>query len=255
MKYKIIISYDGSNYFGWQIQPNKNSIQAEIEKALSIILQEKIAIVGSGRTDAKVHAKGQVAHFLSSKILDLYRVQYSLNGILPKDIRILKIEKVSSNFHARFSATAKKYTYYINTSAYEDPFNRKYSYHFPYKIDYELLLQAKEKFIGTHDFTSFTNENKKKKNISFIRQIYKLDIKRENNLLIFEFEGSGFLYKMIRNIVGTLLDIATHKLKVEELSSIFAAKDRTKASRAMPPEGLFLMEVCYKKEISSKDSK
>ena len=255
MKYKLTIAYDGGNYFGWQIQPNKNSIQEEIEKALSLILQEKIKITGSGRTDAKVHAKGQIAHFSSSQNLNLHKLRYSLNGLLPKDIRILKIEKASASFHARFSATKKRYNYYINTAFYEDPFNRKYAYHFPYKIDYDLLLQAKEKFIGRHDFTSFANDHKKAKTKSFVREIYKLNIKQEKNLLIFEFEGSGFLYKMIRNIVGTLLDIATHKIKLEDLSAIFLAKDRAKASRALPPHGLFLMGVSYNETISEKDSK
>jgi len=253
--YKLIIAYDGTPYGGWQIQPNSVSIQSLIEKALHLILRKETPIIGSGRTDAGVHAKGQVAHFSAEEGLDLFKLRGSLNGILPPDIRILKLETVPDSFHARYSAVSKEYHYHLHLDAMMDPFRRLYALHVQSPLDLELMRQGALRFVGTHDFTSFANEGGSAKDP--VRTIFRLDICNVPGGVRLEFEGNGFLYKMVRNITGTLLDVARGKLSLEELDQIFAAKDRSAASAPAPPHGLFLMKVDYAKSvgISSNDVK
>ncbi len=255
-KYKLTISYDGTSYCGWQVQPNHTSIQELIEKALCIALKEKIKLHGSGRTDAGVHAKAQVGHFSTSKSFEIKKLQYSLNGILDPEIRILQIEPVHEDFHARFSAKRKIYHYQIDTGLYQNPFQRRYSYHLRRKIDRSLLKQGAQKFIGTHDFTSFTNDahmGSCKHNP--VRTIYELNVIEKGSHLVLEFIGNGFLYKMVRNIVGCLLDVATQKLSVEDISKILDKKDRSTSSATAPAKGLFLVEVVYESSTKTLCSK
>ncbi|WP_213106200.1 tRNA pseudouridine(38-40) synthase TruA [Candidatus Protochlamydia amoebophila] len=253
--YKLTIAYDGTNYSGWQIQPNASSIQQKIQEALCILLKkEKVVLVGSGRTDAGVHAKGQVAHFHFQDYIDLSRLHVSLNGLLPRDIRIKAVEPVSPRFHSQYSAIRKEYHYYLHLNRVMDPFQRLYSWHFQRKIDVNILKKAAILFTGTHDFTSFANEAHRgtaAKNP--VRTLYRLDIKPNEGGLRLEFEGDGFLYKMVRNIVGTLMDVASHKRAIEEIDQIFAAKNRRQASLAAPPEGLFLIQVFYENENGCLD--
>lgn len=245
--YNLTISYDGTEYSGWQIQPNSKTIQELIQNALEIILKEKVSLIGSSRTDSGVHALDQKAHFRSDLELDLKKTIYSLNGILPKDIRIIKLEKKEPSFHARYSAKSKTYHYFVNIGHFQSPFDNKYSFHFNEKFDLPLILQAAKYFVGTHDFTSFSNDHLKgSAAVNPIKTIYELNItKIDENKVLFEFKGDGFLYKMVRNIVGTLLDISSSKLSIDDLPKIFEAKDRTKAGRAAPAKGLFLVEVKY----------
>ena len=241
-KYKLTISYDGTRFAGWQIQSNGISIQATIEKALSTILRTSTEIVGSGRTDAGVHALAQVAHFVAESV-DLRRLLRSLNGILPPDIRILHIEEVDEAFHARYSALSKEYHYHLHLNPIMDPFKRLYVTHFPIPLDVSLLESTAKLFVGTHDFTSFANKGISIK--SPFRTITRLDVCHVPEGIRLEFEGEGFLYKMVRNITGTLLDVARGKITQTDVSKIFAAKDRAKAPPAAPPHGLFLMRVRY----------
>lgn len=245
--YKLILAYDGTKYKGWQVQPNAVTIQECLEKAVGILHKgERIAVIGSGRTDAGVHAKGQVAHFFSPKKFDLHRLLFSLNGLLPLDIRVKSVEIVDLDFHSRYSAISKEYHYHLHLQKVEDPFLHGYSWHFPWKIDIDLLKKAAHLFIGTHDFTSFANEKhagSAAKNP--VRTLYRLDVIEIENGVRLEFEGDGFLYKMVRNIVGTLMDVAIGKLILNDIKRIFEAKDRRKASQAAPPQGLFLMYVDY----------
>ncbi len=244
--YKLIIAYDGTNYGGWQTQPNAPSIQSHIEEVLKTVLRHPLSITGSGRTDAGVHALAQVAHFHFDHEIAVKRTLLSLNALLPPDIRIRDIQLAPTHFHARFSAKAKIYHYHIHLGASRDPFKRLYSYHPRYKVDLELLKKAAKYFIGTHDFSSFANEaHKGSASKDAIRTIYRLDIIEEEGGIRLEFEGNGFLYKMVRNSVGTLLDIAKGKIPIESLPSIFEAKDRRKAGKSAPPQGLFLIEVKY----------
>jgi tRNA pseudouridine38-40 synthase len=242
VKYKLTIAYDGTRFAGWQTQSNGISIQATIEESLSTILRIPTEIIGSGRTDAGVHALGQVAHFVAEPT-DLRRLLRSLNGILPTDIRVLHIEEVDEIFHARYSAISKEYHYHFHLSPIIDPFKRLYVTHFPIPLDIALLGATAKLFVGTHDFTSFANKGSSSK--SPIRTVTRLDVCHVPHGIRLEFEGEGFLYKMVRNITGTLLDVARGKITPDDVLKIFAAKDRTKAPPAAPAQGLFLMRVQY----------
>lgn len=255
-KYAMVITYDGSNYGGWQIQPNAISIQSLVEKALSTLCRESVAVVGSSRTDANVHALRQVAHFCVEKEVDPNKLQYSLNGILPRDIRILQIYPTSETFHARYSAKGKVYHYHLHLDPVLDPFTLLYSWHVPYKLDLSLLRKAAKYFIGEHDFTAFANESHKgAASKNGIRTLYRVDIVEEKGGIRLEFEGNGFLYKMVRNITGTLVDISRGRIPLEELPSIFSSKDRARAGATAPPHGLFLIKVCYEDKNSLKEGK
>ena len=254
--YKLTIAYDGTNYSGWQIQSNGISVQELIEKALTTSLRTPTSIHGSGRTDAGVHAFGQTAHFTHPDLLDLHKLLGSLNGLLPPDIRICSINPMPSDFHARFSASGKIYHYYLHLDPIQDPFFKQYRYHVPHPVDISLLEQAAAQFIGTHDFTSFSHEahtGSAAKNP--VRTLHRLSVVPIPKGIRLEFEGDGFLYKMVRNIVGTLLDISYGKIPLEQLPEIFAAKDRCRAGRTAPPHGLFLVEVIYQNATLERDSK
>jgi tRNA pseudouridine38-40 synthase len=245
--YKLTLSYEGTNYHGWQVQPNGDSVQSQVEEALQKIAQEPIRIVGSGRTDAGVHALGQVAHFTSTKPLPIERLLFSLNALLPKDIRIITVENLDYPFHAQHHATSKIYRYHLHLGKVLDPFKRLFSWHVAYPFDMELLLQAKEHLLGTHDFTSFSNEaHRGVAARDPIRTIYRIDIIPEAGGIAIEFEGDGFLYKMVRNMVGTLVDCAIGKKDPSTIPLLFEAKNRKLGSMAAPPQGLFLVKVIYR---------
>lgn len=253
--YKITIAYDGTAYSGWQIQPNGVTIQELFEQAVQTILRKKLGIIGSGRTDAGVHAAGQVAHFKTDAPLDLYRFQHSLNGLLPADIRVLSIEPTLENFHAQYSATGKIYHYHLHLDYVLSPFERYYRWHVREKIDPDLLKISALKFIGTHDFTSFANEahlGSAARNP--VRRMKRLDVISQPGGFRLEFEADGFLYKMVRNIVGMMVDVARGKRKLDEIEDIFATKDRRSAASAAPPQGLFLVKVHYPECFQNLDS-
>jgi tRNA pseudouridine38-40 synthase len=244
--YKLIIAYDGTAYCGWQIQPNGISIQELIQEKLSIISRIKISLIGSGRTDSGVHALGQTAHFYSPYINDCHRFLKSLNALLPNDIRLLQMEEVAKDFHAQYSTIGKIYHYHLHLDDVLDPFTRFYRLHVREKIDLNILKKAALQLIGKHDFTSFANEaHLGCASRNPIRILKRLDIIEQSGGIRIEFEGDGFLYKMVRNIVGTLLEIAAGKYSVEELQEILAAKDRKKAGQSAAPHGLFLVKVLY----------
>lgn len=244
--FKLLIAYDGTAYNGWQIQPNGTTIQEIIQNQLAIILKESVAIIGSGRTDSGVHALGQVAHFKYREAIDAYRLLGSLNGLLPQDIRIKEITSVPSHFHAQHSAIAKTYHYHLHLDKIMNPFNRLYRFHLREKISLDKLKTAAARFIGTHDFTSFANEaHKGVAAYDSVRTIKRLDIVEQDGGVRLEFEADGFLYKMVRNIVGTLLEVAGGKREEGEIPKIIAAKARPQAGKAAPPQGLFLVKVHY----------
>lgn len=252
--YKLTIAYDGTNYGGWQVQPNAISIQALVQQAIYTFTRQNVTLIGSGRTDAGVHALEQVAHFKCDKDLDLFKLISSLNGLLPMDIRVLKAEKVPLEFHSQCSAISKTYYYHLNVDRVQDPFTRLYSFHVREKIDIELLNQASRAFIGTMDFTSFANEaHSGCASRNPIRTIYRIDIIQEPGRIRLEFEGDGFLYKMVRNIVGTMLDVARGKKTLNDIPLILAARDRRKAGQAAPPHGLFLAKVNYRSKAMNDE--
>ncbi len=244
--YKLKIAYDGTLYSGWQMQPNGLSIQEVLQEAICKILNLEVKIIGSGRTDAGVHALAQIANFHSEKKIDLRRFYQSINSIIPKDIRVLDVSEVPLEFHAQYKAKRKVYHYHIALGKVQLPFKRLYATHFTYPFDLDLLRKASLFFVGTHDFTSFANQAYQgSAAIDPIRTLYRLDIIEEEGGIRLEFEGDGFLNKMVRNIVGTLLDVVVGNIDIEAIAAIFAARDRRKAGQLAPPQGLFLVEVVY----------
>lgn len=246
MKYKLSLSYDGTQYSGWQVQENAISIQTLVQNALSTILRHPVHITGSGRTDAGVHAIAQIAHFTTDVSIDRHRLLVSLNGLLPLDIRAFELTEAPDSFHARYSALRKIYRYHLHLSPIRNPFNQLYTVHIPYQLDLTLLRAAAKAFIGEHDFTSFSNEaHRGSAARDPVRTLFRLDVGEEEGGIFLEFEADGFLYKMVRNITGMLIDVARGKRPLSDIEAVFAAKDRTRASPAAPAHGLFLVEVIY----------
>jgi tRNA pseudouridine38-40 synthase len=244
--YKLLISYDGTSYGGWQIQPNALSIQAILENAVQIILRQEITIIASGRTDAGVHALGQVAHFRYSAPIDPSRFLYSLNALIPRDIRVQAIIPVSDKFHAQHSAIRKTYRYNLCLDEVQDPFRRLYSWHVRRRLDFAAIEEACRYLEGTHDFTSFANEAYKGSAAKDpVRTISSIVFHRDGSESYLEFTADGFLYKMVRSMVGTLIEVGAGKIEPSAIPYILAAKDRTKAGQVAPAHGLFLMEVIY----------
>lgn len=242
---KLIIEYDGTNYCGWQVQENGPTIQGSLEKALYAVTGEKAAVNGSGRTDAGVHARGQVANFVTDSSIPGDRFTYALNNKLPRDIVIKESIEAASDFHARFSAIGKKYSYLIYNSKFPSALLRNYAYHVNYceRLDIDRIRKAAEAFIGTYDFSGFMATGSIVKDT--VRTIYELSIEAEKDMLRFNFKGNGFLYNMVRIITGTLLYAGIGKIDPDEMKDIITSGDRTKAGITAPAHGLYLEEVYY----------
>lgn len=247
--YKMLIQYDGTRYDGWQKQESTgNTIQGKLETALSRILEEEIKVHGSGRTDAGVHAYGQTANFHTEKsdykgeALDV-ALKELLNEYLPQDIRVPVIKRAGDRFHSRLNARSKKYSYVIDNGEILNPFQRKYSYHYPHNLDVSRMEEASRLLIGEYDFIGFSSVKKTKK--STVRAIYYIGIEKIEQEIRIEIHGSGFLYHMVRIIVGTLLEIGEGSRPIEDITTILEKKNRTFAGHMAPPWGLFLKEVEY----------
>ena len=242
---KLIIEYDGTNYCGWQVQENGPTIQGYLEKALLAVTGENITVHGSGRTDAGVHARGQVASFTTESSIPQEKFAYALNNKLPGDIVIKKSEEVPLDFHARFSAIGKKYSYLIINSRFPSALLRNHAYHVNYceRLDICRIEIAAEAFIGTYDFSGFMATGSKVKDT--VRTIYELSVEREKELIRFDYKGSGFLYNMVRIITGTLLYAGIGKIDPEDMKDIILSKDRDRAGATLPARGLYLEEVYY----------
>jgi len=244
VRYKCQVTYDGAAFHGYQVQPKKRTVQSELEQALTRLHKgETVKVTASGRTDAGVHAKGQVIHFDSEINMPVSKWQVALNAILPGDIAINSVEIVEEHFHARFDAVGKEYRYFVDNRKIRDPFQRNYSYHYPYILGIEQIREACAHFIGEYDFTSFCSA--KTEVIDRVRTIYELDVSLEEEQLIFRFRGNGFLYNMVRIIVGTLLQVGNGDISAESIPEIIAKRDRTFAGKTAPPQGLYLWEVFY----------
>ena len=252
--WKVTVQYDGTAYQGWQIQPDFPTVQEEIQKVLKDIYQSDIQIDGSGRTDAGVHALGQVFSFKETREVKFTEKSFviALNSLLPPDIKLLKAEIVDDDFHARFSAVGKTYIYVLETSNRANPFWRYFAWNRRNKLDLDLLAKAVKKFEGEHDFSAFTIKNKFLKGTA-VREIFKTEVETKDSLVFMRFTGSGFLYKMVRALSGQAVEIGSGLAPLEKIDPLFESGCRLKAAKTAPPQGLFLAEVYYdKKELETR---
>lgn len=243
MNVKILLEYEGTYYSGWQRQKNALSIQEVLETAIGSITGEKVNVVGSGRTDAGVHALGQVANFKTQTRIPPEKLPYAINSKLPNDIVVKHAETVPEDFHARFAAKAKIYTYTIYNAEFPSPLIRRYSYFFPKPVDVKAMERAADMLVGAHDFASFMASGSPVK--STVRRIDRLEVFKSGDVIKLEIEANGFLYNMARIIAGTLLDVGINKKKTNEMVSILKSKDRPRAGKTLPPQGLCLVKVIY----------
>lgn len=243
MRYKAVVSYFGINYVGWQTQSNGLAIQEVIEKVISKICNEKIAVISSGRTDGKVHAIGQVFHFDASKDFRCDYLLKAINGNLPNDIYIKDIVKVSNDFHARFHASGKRYDYLINLGPY-DVFTKDLAFQCRYDLDLEYMGKCSKLFIGTHDFGAFCG-NSYETHPNQVRTINRLDLILEGNKLRLVFEGAGFLRYMVRMITGTLIEAARHRIDEDYIKYMLESRDKEACKWNAKPYGLYLVYVKY----------
>lgn len=240
---KLTIEYDGKGFNGWQKQPNKLNIQGEIERAIYNITKEEVDLIGSGRTDAGVHALGQVANFKTNSEISIEKLPLAINSQLKNSIVIKEAEEVDERFHSRYNAKHKTYRYIINNSKCGTAIYRNLEYSYPFKLDVEKMKQASKYFEGEHDFKAFKSSGTSSKNS--VRTIYKAIVKQEGEKIIIELTGNGFLYNMVRIISGTLLDVGLGKIRAEEIPEIIESKDRQRAGKTLPAHGLYLVEVKY----------
>ncbi|EOH97465.1 tRNA pseudouridine(38-40) synthase TruA [Enterococcus pallens] len=242
---KLTIEYDGKRYLGWQrLGDSDKTIQGKIENIIKQMTGEELEIIGSGRTDGGTHARGQVANFKTNSDMSLAEMIAFLNRYLPQDIVVKKAEEAAERFHARYNATGKQYSYYVWHAEIPSAFERGYSYHYPQALDLDRMREACRKLTGKHDFIGFSALKKTKK--STVRTIERISIEEEGSLLHFTFVGDGFLHKMVRIIVGTLLEIGAGTMELEAIDEVFASKVRKNAGETVPAQGLFLDEVYYK---------
>ncbi len=240
---KLTIEYDGTNYHGWQIQPNAITIQAAIQDALAKITKTQTQIIGAGRTDTGVHAAGQVANFHTRSQMPLISFQKALNATLPRDIVIINLEEVSPDFHARFSAVSRTYQYTILNRTYPSALLRNSTYFFPEPIDAQGGNAACRSLVGVRDFSSFQRSGSER--INPICEIYECRCWREQDLVYFEVEADAFLRGMVRAMVGTILKLRDREDAVNQLHKILDARDRSEAGTSVPPHGLSLLRVKY----------
>ena len=242
---KLTIEYDGKDFNGWQKQPNKLNIQGEIERAIKDITGEDVDLIASGRTDAGVHALGQVANFKSNSNIPIDKFPIAINSKLKRSIRVISAEEVEERFHSRYNCKKKTYRYVINNSKNGTAIYKNLQYNFSEKLDEDKMNKAIQYFVGEHDFKGFKVSGTSSK--SSIRTIYSGKVERIGDLVIIEVTGNGFLYNMVRIIAGTLIEVGLEKIKPEEITEIIKSKDRTRAGKTLPPQGLYLVNVEYDK--------
>lgn len=241
---KCIISYDGSDFSGYQVQPHKRTVQGVFEAVLKKMHKgEHIKLHGSGRTDAGVHARGQVVHFDTPLSIPLLNWKKALNTMLPDDVVVLSVEVVPSDFHSRFSVKEKEYRYFVLESEHADVFRRRYVYQLRGPLDLESMKVACRYFIGTHDFTSFCAANTSV--VDKVRTISHFDVEKTEKDYCFQIVGNGFLYQMVRIIVGTVLEIGKGHASPEIIPDILSKQDRAAAFKTAPANGLYLWKVTY----------
>ena len=239
---KLVVAYDGTNYCGWQVQKNGETIESVLNRAIGELTGEEIHVMGSSRTDAGVHANGQTATVvLSGQVEDGFFTE-KINSRLPGDIRILDAELMRNGFHARKSAVGKRYIYQLDLAEKADVFTRRYTYHFPQQLDLDAMRKAAQLLIGTYEFAGYTDKKDEK---STKRTIYAIMICGQGSKVSIQYEGTGFLYHMVRILTGTLLEVGTGARSIESVKEPLKSKDRSQAGFLAPARGLFLDEVYY----------
>lgn len=245
----MILAYDGAEFSGWQVQPDKNTVQGTLALAVGRITSEKVLPQASGRTDAGVHALAQVVTFVTESSVPTANFIKALNDLLPRSVRILQVSEVADTFHARHSAKAKTYRYRIYRGAICPPFLARYVWHYPYPLDEDAMMHAAERVIGEHDFTSFAavdpERGRERENVSNLRTIFSAAWNRDGEELVYEVRGSGFLHHMVRNLVGTFILVGRKTLQADDITRILEARNRSAAGATAPPEGLYLVSVEY----------
>jgi len=246
---KLVLAYDGSEFSGWQVQPDAATIQGTLASAIGRVTGEKVLPQGSGRTDAGVHALAQVATFTTKSPIPAENLVKALNDILPSSIRVLEATEAPPEFHARKSAQAKTYRYRMYREAICPPFLARYVWHYPYPVDEEAMRRAAGLVIGEHDFTSFaavdSERGREDETISNVRQIFTSTWERGDDELVYTVQGSGFLHHMVRNLVGTFVLVGKSTLQPEDVTEILAARNRSAAGATAPASGLYLVSVEY----------
>jgi len=244
INYKLVIQYDGGRYKGWQrLGSGENTIQGKIENVLSEMVGRPIEIIGCSRTDAGVHAFSQIANFKIKENLSETDIKNYLNRYLPQDISIKEVSIESDRFHARYNSKAKTYLYKIWNEEFSNPFMRKYSMHVEEKLDIVKMKQAAKYFLGEHDFTAFSNAKSKKK--SMVREIYSIKFEQIDGFIQIRVSGDGFLYNMVRKIVGTLIEVGSGKLDAKAIPKMIELQDRGQVSSLADPAGLYLEKIDF----------
>lgn len=242
MRYFITLSYDGTNYHGWQVQPNADSVQARLNDALSKLLAAETECVGAGRTDAGVHASMMVAHFDTDRELDCENFAFRLNRIVPKDIAVQRVERVADEMHARFSAKSRTYHYYVYTR--KNPYRRHYATQLHFSPDYDAMNEAAKELLRVEDFTSFSKvNNDQKTNICDVTRAQWVQVK--DDMWRFEITANRFLRNMVRAVVGTLLEVGRGRMTKDEFCRVISQKDRCSAGESVPGNALFLVDIKY----------
>lgn len=248
MRYKIILAYDGTNFAGFQMQPNQRTVEGVLKRIVNKIAKNptpEISVYGSGRTDAGVHALGQVVHFDLSIEMSERSMLHALNSQSPLDMQVKKVEIVDETFHARFTTHGKKYQYRMALGQFVDPFKRNYTGHWKFPINIGLIQKAIKDLEGTHDFSSFVASGSTVKD--HVRTIYEAKVweDKKQNEFVFEFYGNGFLYNMVRIMVAVLVEIGSKRRPADDIPRLFEVKDRNQARGTAPASGLYLKEVDY----------
>lgn len=249
MNYKLLIQYDGTDFHGWQIQGSERTVQGELQRVLSLIENAEITVAGSGRTDAGVHAEGQVANAKLSKLFSPEKLRSAINGNLWRDVRILNVEKAADNFHARFSAKGKTYVYRVVNAPVISPFWVRYAHHESRPLDVSRMNEAARLFLGEHDWTAFSSANSDSEDK--VRTISEISVESvwdaRSNCVIIEFRitGNGFLRYMVRSIVGTILEVGRNEKDLTTIQTAIISGDRNLAGATAPAHGLTLVKVFY----------
>ncbi|MDQ0256037.1 tRNA pseudouridine38-40 synthase [Evansella vedderi] len=244
---KAIVSYDGTLFSGYQVQPEKRTVQGELEKALARIHKgDKWKVTGSGRTDTGVHSIGQTIHFDTTLSIPAERWPNALNSLLPEDIMVREVTYVDPDFHARYDTVGKEYVYQVNNSKKKNIFKRNYMYHYPYELSLSEMKRAAVLLMGTHDYSSFSSPRTSV--VDKVRTIFHVGIEKKEDEWIFRYIGTGFLYQMVRILTGTLLEVGKGKIEADIIPSIIEGKDRDLAGPTIPGNGLYLTKVFYEKQ-------